>query len=127
MKKFILLLVVISIVFIIWNRDRLYVRDPFGSVFRNGTKESGAQIFINYSNDALIENDRAPMYITLLQHGQRIGVPATLRCMHFVVCLTDADVATLVVVQDGARVASMNRKEIDFRDGRGRECVVRLH
>jgi hypothetical protein len=35
MKKIILLLVVVAVVFVVWSRQRLYVRDPLGSVMRD--------------------------------------------------------------------------------------------
>ena len=73
MRKLILLLVVVAVVFVVWNRQRLYVRDPLGSVVRDGVKEQGAQVLINYSNDVLLQNYNAPMYVTLIQHGEPCG------------------------------------------------------
>ena len=62
MKKWMILTLVIAViaVFVAYNRNRLFVRDPLGSVTRNGAKEAGAQVYINFSNDALIENDNPP-------------------------------------------------------------------
>jgi hypothetical protein len=125
MKKFILLIIVIVIFIIVWNRQRIYVHDPFASVTRDGVTEQGAQIFINYSNDVLIENDNAPMYVMLVQHGQHVGVPAALKCMHYIACMTNADVAMLVLAASGT-VESMSGKEVVFRDATGRQSVVTL-
>jgi hypothetical protein len=126
MRKLIVLLVVVAVVFVVWNRQRLYVRDPLGSVTRDGVKESGAQVYINYSNDVLLQNYHAPMYVTLVQHGQAVGTPASLHCVAFVMCLTDADVATLAVADAGAQVESMSAKTVSFRDAQGRAAVVTL-
>ncbi len=126
MKKLIALLALVAIVFAVYNRERLFVRDPLGSVTRDGVKEQGAQVFINYSNDVLIENDNPPMYVTLVQHGQPVGTPAKLGCIHYVVCMTDADVATLIAPEAGAAVTSMTDKAVEFRDASGRATLVKL-
>jgi hypothetical protein len=125
-KKFILLLIVLAVVFIVWNRQRLYVRDPLGSVARNGVKEKGAQVFINYSNDVLLQNYNAPIYVTLVQHGQTVGTPATIHCVAYVACLLDANVATLLEGTAGADATSMTGKMVEYRDLGGRDTVVTL-
>lgn len=126
MRKLILLVVLVGVVFVVWNRQRLYVRDPLGSVTRDGVKEKGAQVYINYANDVLLENYNAPMYVTLVQHGGRMGTPATLHCVAYVACLLDADVATLLDGDERAKVESMSAKVMEFRDVNGREVVVTL-
>jgi hypothetical protein len=125
-KKFIALLVVVAVVFVVWNRQRLYVHDPLGSVTHDGVKEKGAQVYINYANDVLLENYNAPMYVMLVQHGERMGTPATLHCVAYVACLLDADVATLLDGDERAKVESMSAKVVEFRDVNGREVVVTL-
>jgi hypothetical protein len=125
-KKFILLLIVLAVVFIVWNRQRLYVRDPLGSVTRDGVKEQGAQVFINYANDVLVQNYNAPVYVTLVQHGKPVGTPATIHCVAYVACLLDADVATLVDGTAGAVAMSMSGKMVEYRDLGGRDTVVTL-
>jgi len=126
-KKILFLLFVVAVVFVIWNRERLYVRDPLGSVTRDGVKETGVQVYINYSNDVLLENDHAPMYLTLVQHGQRVGTPVGLKCLHYVVCRTDAAVSTMVLEGGDFLVESMSSKFVRFRGGDGRETVVALY
>jgi hypothetical protein len=126
LKKLIALLALVAIVFVVYSRERLFVRDPLGSVTRDGVKEQGAQVFINYPNDVLIENDNAPMYVTLVQHGQRVGTPSKLGCIHYVVCMTDADVATLLAPEPNTAVHSMTNKVVEFRDAAGRPTVVKL-
>ena len=126
MRKFILLLVVIAIVFVVWNRQRLYVRDPLGSVVRDGVKEQGAQVLINYSNDVLLQNYNAPMYVTLIQHSNRVGTPVQMHCVAYVACLLDADVPTFLVTDEGAKVTTMTGKMVEYRDSKGRDTVVTL-
>jgi hypothetical protein len=125
-RKFIQLLVIVAVVFVVWNRQRLYVRDPLGSIARDGVKEKGAQVFINYSNDVLLENYNAPVYVTLVQHGQAVGTPATIHCVAYVACLLGADVATLLEGTAGAVAMSMSGKVVEYRDAGGRDTVVTL-
>jgi hypothetical protein len=125
-RKFILLLVVVAVVFVVWNRQRLYVRDPLGTVLRDGVKEQGAQVLINYSNDVLLQNYNAPMYVTLILHGDRVGTPVTLHCVAYVMCLLDADVPAFLVTDEGAKVTTSG-KAVEYRDANGRDTVVTLH
>jgi hypothetical protein len=126
-KKILLLLVVFVALFVFWNRERLYLRDPVATVSRDGVKQSGVQVYINFSNEVLLESDKAPMYLTLVQHGQRVGTPVGLKCLHFVVCRTDSAVATMVLEGPKARVESMDSKSVSFLDGDGRPVLVTLH
>jgi hypothetical protein len=126
-RKFILLLVVLAVVFVVWNRQRLYVRDPLGSVVRDGVKEADAQVLINYSNDVLLQNYNAPMYVQLVQHGDRVGTPKEMHCVAYVMCLMDADQPSFVMTEDGAKVGTMTGKTVEYRDSKGRDTVVTLH
>ena len=123
MKKLIGVLVLLSIVFVYVCRYRLYVRDPLATLERGGAREDGAQMYINYANDVLIENDRAPHYLELVQHGQHAGVPEKITCVHWMACLLDADTATLL---PGGRVRTevMNNKLVQFRDEKGEADVA---
>jgi len=127
-KKLILLFVILAIVFVVLEKHRLYVRDPLANVTRNGVKEDGAQVFINFDNDVLIENDSAPdgMYVELIQHGQPIGTPAMMHGLHWMAHLTDADQPKLVSVRSGAQIESMDSKVVKFMDDGKRETVVTL-
>ena len=127
MRKFIVLLVVLAVVFVVWNRQRLYVRDPLGSVVRDGVKEQGAQVLINYSNDVLLQNYNAPMYVTLIQHGDRVGTPAEMHCVAYAACLMDADQPKFVMTEEEAVVSTMTGKSVEYRDANGRDTVVMLH
>jgi hypothetical protein len=125
-KKLILLLVVLSLVFIVINRDKLFVRDPLASVARNGVKEDGTQVFINFHNDVLLENDNAPMYVELIEKDHPIGLPKELHCMHWLMCLTDNYPATLLQQNEGATIESMDAKTVKFQDTNNRETTVTL-
>lgn len=124
MKRFFLLLILALLVFAIYNRNRLFVRDPLGSVARDGVKEAGAQVFINFANEALIENDNAPMYVTVIEHGDHIGVPARINCIHYIVCLLDADQATLVAAVPNGAIELMDGREVRYRNGKGQVVVA---
>ena len=124
MRKLIALLVVGMVVFVFVCRYRLYVRDPLATLTRGESiKEEGAQVFINYANDVLIENDNPPRYIEIIQHGQHAGVPVKITCVHWAACLLDADVATLA---PGSRVHAevMNSRIVSFRDSKGEADVA---
>jgi hypothetical protein len=104
----------------------LYVRDPLASVTRDGVAEAGVQVFLNYNNDVLLEHDDRPRYLTLLQHGQPVGAPRIVRCIHFVACMTEADVAPVLVANPDAHIESMTSKEVAFHDADGREAIMTL-
>ena len=126
MRKIVLIVLVVGSWFVYQNRMRLFVRDPLGLVTRNGVKEDGAQVFINYDNDALLENDHAPMYLEILQHGQPVGTPNTLKCIHYLVCLASGYPAPQASALPGARMVAMSPKIVQFRDEEGREVAVAL-
>jgi hypothetical protein len=123
-KKLIALLVLALIVFVIVERQRVFVRDVLASVQRDGAKVDGEQVFININNDVLLENDNPPMLVFMAQKGQPLGVPTKLRCIHWVACLTDADIATTMPL--GGSTPVMSAKTVSFRDQDGRRWVVSL-
>lgn len=124
MKKLVALLVLLLAVFVVVERKRVYVRDPLASVMRDGKKVAGEQTFINFYNEVMLEHDDPPMLVMLIQQGQPIGIPTKLRCIHWVACLTDADVATTYAL--GGNVSSMSNKAVSFRDAEGRRWLVTL-
>ena len=125
MKKLIALLVLLLIVFVVVERKRVYVRDPLASVTRDAVKVDGEQVYINFYNDVLLENDNPPMQMMLVEQGQPIGIPTKLRCIHWIACLTDADVATTYRIAGSA--SSMTSKAVAFRDESGSRWMVKLH
>jgi hypothetical protein len=124
-KKLIALLVILLVVFVIVQRKRVYVRDPLASVTRSGEKVSGEQVYINFYNDVLLENDNPPMLVMVVEKDQPVGIPTKLRCIHWVACLTDADAASTLPLN--ASVQSMSSKNVHFRDEETRQWVVTLH
>jgi len=126
LKKILLLLVLVLVVFIVYNRQRLYLRDPLGNVVRDGVKEDGTEVFINYSDDVLLQNRPAPIYMTIVQHSNHIGEPRVVPCIRFIVCLMDADVVTLTApTAPNVVVESMSGKSVAFTEGK-HETVVTL-
>jgi hypothetical protein len=114
LKKWIALAVLALVVFLVWNRERVFVRDPLASVTRNDAKTSGEQVYINFSNDVLLENDNPPAHILLIQRGQPVGIPSKLHCIHWLACLTEAPPAT---IQDVAPAAeTMTNRLVSFSD-----------
>jgi hypothetical protein len=123
-KKLIALLIVLLIIFVVVEKKRVFVRDPLASVTRDATNVSGEQVYINFYNDVILENDNPPMVVTLLEQGQPIGVPTKLRCIHWVACLTDADIATTYKLSGS--INSMTNKAVSFHDQDGRRWIVKL-
>jgi hypothetical protein len=119
-RKAILLLIVALVAFALFSRLRLFVRDPLATVQHNGVRENGAQVYINYANDVLIENDNAPMYVLLIQHGDHIE----LHCLHLLVCLTDADQATLAGDAWSITVDEMSRQFVRYHTAKGSSNTV---
>ncbi len=125
MKKLIALLLLLLVVFVVVERKRVYVRDVLAHTTRDGQKVDGEQVYINYYNDVLLENDNPPMLVISVAQGQPLGVPTKLRCIHWVACLTDADAPTIAAL--GGSVQSMSSKAVKFRDEQGRQWLVALH
>jgi hypothetical protein len=123
-KKLIALLIILLVVFVVVERKRVYVRDPLASVTRAGETVSGEQVYINYYNDVLLENDNPPMLVMVVEKGQPVGVPAKLRCIHWLACLTDADAASALPLN--AKIQSMNGKAVHFLDENAQPWVVAL-
>lgn len=106
------------------DRERIFWRDPMGSVVRNGAKEPGAQVYENYAGDAMIENDNPPMYFDVLVHGLPVSAPTSLKCIHYLICLAAGRQELQTFAIPGAAMESMTAREIRFRDGDGRQTVV---
>ena len=73
MKTTLTVLAVLFLVALIYYRQRIYVRDPIASVYRNDVKQAGVEAFINYSNDVLLEQDAPPApYRILIQDWNKL-------------------------------------------------------
>jgi hypothetical protein len=131
MKKLFVLAFVVLFALIVINRQRVFLRDPLGSVYKSvnldgsgAVKQSGVQVYINYSNDILLLRETQPgAYSLLVQHWSKIpGTPARLKCIHWMACMTDADHAAILPVQAEGKYdpkVQMTNREVSFlnRDG----------
>jgi hypothetical protein len=124
-------LVLLALIFM--NRQRVFVRDPLATVYHNDVKQSGVEVFINFSNDVLMERDRdSGSYWTLLQGWNRMpGTPTVLKCLRWMVCLTDADHATVLPMEWSGKGkynprVTMTSTEVSFADGDGATMQVEL-
>jgi hypothetical protein len=125
MKRLIAVLILLLLGFAVYARNRLFVRDPMGSVTRAGVNEEGAQVFINFQNEALIENDNTPMYMTIIQKEQHVGTPVKIQCLHYLVCLVDSEQATLATSAGSGGVEAMDGQQIRLKQGKT-DVVVKL-
>lgn len=125
MKKLLLLLILALVVFVVLERQKLYLRDPLASVSVNDVVQSDMRVYINYSNEVLVEHTVAPVTLTIVQQGQHLGTPTMLRCLRWAGCLTDANPASLVETMKGP-VGEMSNKMVEYRDDDGRDVKVKL-
>jgi hypothetical protein len=142
MKTFLLVAFVVLIVLILFNRDRVYVRDPLASVYRtearkdpkaaaptdksDEVKQADVQVYINYENDVLlVQKDQSGEHRTLLQNWSRMpGTPTELHCLRWTACMTDADHAPTIPVNwtgkgTYAPQVRMSDIEVSYVDGAG--------
>lgn len=138
MKRLFALAFLILMGLILLNRQRVFVRDPFATVYRStakdnsgGAKQSGVQVYINYSNDILLVKDAQPGgYNLLVQHwNQTPGTPVVLKCIHWMACLTDAGHASLLPLSTGTGYdpkVQMSERLVSFVDAQGAMVQVQL-
>lgn len=125
MKKLILLAIVLIAVFVVVERQRLYLRDPLATVTRDDVIQDHTRVYINYSNDVIVQHMVAPVSLTIVQHGQHIGTPRMLRGIHWLWYMTDGEQAGLVDTMKGP-VVGMSGKLVEFKDDKGRDVKVKL-
>lgn len=133
MKKLFVLAFLILMALILLNRQRVYVRDPLATVYRNAQKQSGVQVYINYSNDVLLvkENDPGPYRLLVQNWNKSPGTPTELKCIHWMACLADADQASITPTVPGGKGqydphVTMNNREITFLNTDGTTTRVEL-
>lgn len=119
-----LLLVVFVAVF----RQRIFVRDPLGKVERNGVALDGTRLYINYSNDVLVEDAARHQFVLVQGWSALPGVPQHLFCLTGLMCWTDGDRAAVFPVDGvgGKTRAVMSAKEVMFVDESGARVKVAL-
>ncbi|MGH9597615.1 MAG: hypothetical protein ACRD3K_12540 [Edaphobacter sp.] len=118
MRKILIIGVLLLGVFVVVFRQRIFVRDPLGKVERNGVVQDSSRLFINYSNDVLIEDSEQHRFVLVQGWSGLPGVPQHLFCFTGLMCWTDADrVAAFPVDGVGGRTrAGMSAKEVTFVD-----------
>jgi hypothetical protein len=128
LKKILIVGALLLAVFVAVFRQRIFVRDPLGKVERNGVAHDGSRVFINYSNDVLVE-DAAKHHFVLVQGWSSLpAVPEHLACLTGLVCWTDADKAAVFPLEGvgGKTPAVMSAKEVSFVDDSGAGIRVAL-
>ena len=128
MKKILIVGILLLGVFVAVFRQRIYVRDPLGKVERNGIAQDGARLYINYSNDVLVEDSARHQFVLVQGWSALPGVPQHLFCLTGVMCWTDADKAAVFPVEGvgGKARAVMSAKEVTFVDELGAKVRVEL-
>ena len=128
MRKILVFAVLLLIVVVAVFRERIFLRDPLGKVERNGVAVDGARLFINFSNDVLVEESGTERRYLVQGWSGVPGVPKILGCVQGLVCWTDADHAAVFPLNGrgaGAR-AVMSAKEVTFADENGAAMRVEL-
>ena len=128
MRKILIFGAVLLAVFVVVFRQRIFVRDPLGKVERNGIAQDGTRLYINYSNDVLIEDAAQHQFVLVQGWNALPGVPQRLFCLTGLMCWTDADHAAVFPVEGvgGKTPAEMSAKEITFVDGTAAKVRVGL-
>lgn len=127
MRRLFWLVLALALGFTVLNRNRLFLRDPLGVLDRGDERVADAKIFINYSNEILVQEGSQ---IYLVQAWNKIpGVPVKLSCLQGLLCLSDADQATTLSLLRNGRPAEsvvMSSREVTFVDGAGIRVRVTL-
>jgi hypothetical protein len=131
-KTVLILAFVVIMGFIVINRERVYVRDPLATVYRNDVEQSGVQVYMNYSNDVLLEKDSGNPFRILVQDSNEVpGTPVDLICMRWMACMTKSDRPPILPMEWKGKGKydprmTMTNKEVSFVDGDGSRVRVRL-
>ena len=128
MRKILTFAVLLLIVVVAVFRQRIFLRDPLGKVERNGVAIDGARLFINFSNDVLVEESGTERRYLVQAWNGVPGVPQVLGCLQRLVCWTDGDHATVFPLdgRGGGARATMSAKEVKFVDENGAGIRVEL-
>ena len=127
MKRILIVGILLLGVFVAVFRQRIYVRDPLGKVERSGVAQAGSRLYINYSNDVLVEDAARHQFVLVQGWSGLPGVPQHLFCLTGLMCWTDADKAAVFPVDGvGKTPAVMSAKEVTFVDESGAKVRVGL-
>ncbi|WP_158942197.1 hypothetical protein [Granulicella sp. S190] len=128
MRKILVVGTLLLVIFVGVFRQRIFLRDPLGKVERNGVAVDGARLFINFTNDVLVEEPGVARRYLVQNWSGLPGVPQILGCVQGLVCWTDADHASVFPL-DGRGAgphAVMSAKEVTFADENGARVRVEL-
>jgi len=128
LKKILIVGVLLLAIFVAVFRQRIFVRDPLGKVERNGVAQDNSRLYINHSNDVLVEDAAQHRFVLVQGWNGLPGVPQHLFCLTGLVCWTDADRAAVFPVEGlgGRTRAVMSAKEVTFVDEAGADVRARL-
>lgn len=128
MRKILVVGFVLLLAVVVVFRQRIYVRDPLAKAQRNGVHVEGAGIFINYSNDVLMEEPSAGRRYLVQGWSSLPGTPKHLFCFTGLMCWTDADKADVFALEGvgGRTKAVMSAKNVSFVDDSGAKVSVDL-
>jgi len=128
LKRIFIVGTLLLVVFVAVFRQRIFVRDPLGKVEGDGVALDGMRLYINYSNDVLVEDSAQHQFVLVQEWSARPGVPQHLFCLTGMVCWTDADKAAVFPVEGvgGRTPAVMSAKEVTFVDESGARVRVGL-
>lgn len=121
MRRLLVLIVVALVAVLAINRQRVFLRDPLGKVTKNGVESGGARVYVNYSNDVLIEDSGAQRMVIVQNWNKVPGTPRETLCLRGIVCWTEADHPQMVPL-GGASYSPdtvMSDREVSFNDGYG--------
>ena len=119
---------VLLIVFVAVFRQQIFIRDPLGKVERNGVAQDAARLYIDYSNDVLVEDAAANRRYLVEGWNGVPGMPKHLACLTALVCWTDATEAQVFPLGSHPNQvrAVMSAKEVTFADETGAAMRVQL-
>jgi hypothetical protein len=118
LRKILIVGALLLLIFVAVFRQRIFVRDPLGKVERNGVAQDGMRLYINHSNDVLVEDTERHQFVLVQGWSALPGVPQHLFCLTGLMCWTDGDKATVFPVEGvgGRTRAVMSAKEVTFVD-----------
>ena len=127
MKRILILGIMVLAIFVAVFRQRIFIRDPLGKFERNGVAQD-ARVYINYSNDVLVEEPAAERRYLVQAWSGLPGNPKHLACLTGLVCWTDADQAAVFPLDGvgGKTRAVMSAKEVTFVDEIGAKVKASL-
>jgi hypothetical protein len=119
-KKILLLIVIGIAVFVAIYRQRIYVWDPIASVTRDGVKQGGVRVMINYSNDVLVQDSNTHKTY-LVQTWDKVAKYSLgpLKCVEYLACMADGDQASgepVVARRAGFAGVAMTNRRVEFLD-----------